>query len=85
MQIKQIQNDTLSHLILSRASTFSTASNGDLTFASECLESTQIYLSNSQEVSQLPVPQGYLTQLLLRLVTLLSALSHRKNILKCVV
>ncbi|KJA27088.1 hypothetical protein HYPSUDRAFT_35639 [Hypholoma sublateritium FD-334 SS-4] len=55
MQIKQIQNDTLSHLILSRASTFSTASNGDLTFASECLESTQIYLSNSQETSDFVV------------------------------
>ena len=50
MHIKQVQHDTLSHLILSRASTFSLASTGDLTLASECLESTQIYLSNSQEV-----------------------------------
>jgi hypothetical protein len=50
MQIKQIQHDTLSHLILSRATTFSLASNGDLTLATECLESTQIYVSNSQEV-----------------------------------
>ncbi|KAF9464770.1 N-acetyltransferase B complex non catalytic subunit-domain-containing protein [Collybia nuda] len=49
MQIKQIQHDTLSHLILSRASTFSLAATGDLTLATECLESTQIYLSNSQE------------------------------------
>ncbi|CAA7271640.1 unnamed protein product [Cyclocybe aegerita] len=49
MQIKQVQHDTLSHLILSRSSTFSLASTGDLTLASECLESTQIYLSNSQE------------------------------------
>jgi hypothetical protein len=50
MQIKQVQHDTLSHLILSRATTFSLASVGDLTLATECLESTQIYVSNSQEV-----------------------------------
>lgn len=50
MHIKQVQHDTLSHLILSRASTFSLAATGDLTLATECLESTQIYLSNSQEV-----------------------------------
>ncbi|KAF9052875.1 N-acetyltransferase B complex non catalytic subunit-domain-containing protein [Panaeolus papilionaceus] len=49
LNIKQVQNDTLSHLILSRASTFSLASSGDLTLSSECLEATQIYLSNSQE------------------------------------
>jgi len=52
MHIKQVQHDTLSHLILSRASTFSLAATGDLTLASECLESTQIYLSNAQEVCQ---------------------------------
>jgi len=50
MNIKQVQHDTLSHLILSHASVFSLASTGDLTLATECLESTQIYLSNSQEV-----------------------------------
>lgn len=50
MQIKQVQHDTLSHLILSRATAFSLASIGDLTLATECLESTQIYVSNSQEV-----------------------------------
>jgi N-terminal acetyltransferase B complex non-catalytic subunit len=50
LRIKQIQHDTLSHLLLARASTFSLSSTGDLTLASECLESTQIYLSNSQEV-----------------------------------
>uniref|UniRef100_A0A8H7Y5Y3 Actin cytoskeleton organization protein n=1 Tax=Psilocybe cubensis TaxID=181762 RepID=A0A8H7Y5Y3_PSICU len=49
MHIKQVQNDTLSHLILSRASTFSLGSIGDLTLLTECLESTQIYLSNTQE------------------------------------
>jgi len=50
MHVKQVQHETLSHFILSRASTFSLAATGDLTFATECLESTQIYLSNSQEV-----------------------------------
>lgn len=50
MNVKQVQNDTLSHFILSRASLFSLASTGDLTYSSECLESSQIYVSNSQEV-----------------------------------
>ncbi|KAJ7449885.1 actin cytoskeleton organization protein [Mycena latifolia] len=49
MQIKQVQHDTLSHFILSRASTFSLAASGDLTFATECLESSQIYISNTQD------------------------------------
>ncbi|KAF8910991.1 actin cytoskeleton organization protein [Gymnopilus junonius] len=49
MQVKQVQHDTLSHLILSRASTFSLSATGDITLSTECLESTQIYLSNSQE------------------------------------
>ncbi|GLB34889.1 putative N-acetyltransferase B complex (NatB) non catalytic subunit [Lyophyllum shimeji] len=53
--IKQVQHDTLSHFILSRASTFSLASTGDLTLATECLESTQIYISNSQETSDFVV------------------------------
>ncbi|KAH0827176.1 N-acetyltransferase B complex non catalytic subunit-domain-containing protein [Lanmaoa asiatica] len=51
MNIKQVQNDTLSHLILTRASTFSLAATGDLTYPSECLESSQIYLASSQETS----------------------------------
>ncbi|KAG6898362.1 hypothetical protein C0992_009037 [Termitomyces sp. T32_za158] len=55
MGIKQVQNDTLSHFILSRASTFSLASTGDLTLATDCLESTQIYLSNSQETADFVV------------------------------
>ncbi|KAL9715211.1 mitochondrial distribution and morphology [Leucoagaricus gongylophorus] len=46
---KQVQLDTLSHYILSRTSNFSHASIGDLTFANECVESTQIYVANSQE------------------------------------
>ncbi|KAF5377028.1 hypothetical protein D9757_007708 [Collybiopsis confluens] len=51
LRIKQVQNDTLSHFILSRCSTFSLAASGDLTFSSECLEASQIYISNSQETS----------------------------------
>lgn len=53
MNVKQVQNDTLSHLILTRALTFSLAATGDLTYPSECLESSQIYLASSQEVRPL--------------------------------
>ncbi|KAJ7097819.1 actin cytoskeleton organization protein [Mycena belliarum] len=52
MQIKQVQHDTLSHFILSRSSTFSLAASGDLTFATECLEASQIYLSNAQDTGE---------------------------------
>ncbi|KAF8892524.1 actin cytoskeleton organization protein [Infundibulicybe gibba] len=55
MHIKQVQHDTLSHFVLSRSSTFSLAATGDLTLATECLESTQIYLSNSQETGDFVV------------------------------
>jgi len=51
MNIKQVQNDTLSHFVLSRASTFSLAATGDITYLSECIESSQIYNTNSQEVN----------------------------------
>ncbi|KAJ3732242.1 actin cytoskeleton organization protein [Lentinula guzmanii] len=51
LRVKQVQNDTLSHFVLSRCSTFSLAASGDLTFTSECLESSQIYVSNSQETN----------------------------------
>ncbi|KAI0322196.1 N-acetyltransferase B complex non catalytic subunit-domain-containing protein [Amylostereum chailletii] len=49
LNVKQIQNDTMSHFILSRASLFSLSSIGDLTYATECMESSQIYVNNSQE------------------------------------
>jgi N-terminal acetyltransferase B complex non-catalytic subunit len=81
MNVKQIQHETLSHFILSRASTFSLAATGDLTFASECLESTQIYLSNSQEVRTITALVPLLTKCH-RLATLLSGHSHLKNILR---
>ena len=51
LNVKHVQNDTMSYLILSRATTFSLAASGDLTYASECLESSHIYFSNSQEAS----------------------------------
>ncbi|OAX41971.1 hypothetical protein K503DRAFT_427433 [Rhizopogon vinicolor AM-OR11-026] len=49
INIKQVQNDTLSHFHLTRASTFSLCSTGDLTYPSECIDSSQIYLSSSQD------------------------------------
>ncbi|KAF5373874.1 hypothetical protein D9758_000631 [Tetrapyrgos nigripes] len=51
MRIKQVQNDTLSHFLFSRTSAFSLASTGDLTLSTECIEASQVYLSNSQETS----------------------------------
>lgn len=50
LNLKQIQHDTLSHLVLSRASTFSLIATGDLTYSTECGESSQIYVANSSEV-----------------------------------
>jgi len=56
INIKQVQNDTLSHFLLTRASTFSLCATGDMTYPSECIDSSQIYLSSSQDVSgALPV------------------------------
>ncbi|KAI0362109.1 actin cytoskeleton organization protein [Trametes cingulata] len=52
INVKQVQNDTLSHFVLSRASTFSLSSIGDLTYTTECLESSRIYLSNSEETAE---------------------------------
>ncbi|KAJ2932908.1 hypothetical protein H1R20_g4212, partial [Candolleomyces eurysporus] len=52
LRIKQVQHDTLSHLILSRASTFSLASTGDITYSTECIEASHIYLNNSQETPE---------------------------------
>ncbi|KAH7922099.1 hypothetical protein BV22DRAFT_1037860 [Leucogyrophana mollusca] len=51
INVKQVQNDTLSHFVLTRALTFSLAATGDLTYPSECLESSQIYMNNSQETA----------------------------------
>ncbi|KAI0726631.1 actin cytoskeleton organization protein [Fomitopsis betulina] len=55
INVKQIQNDTLAHLIMTRATLFSLSSVGDLTYTSEALESSQIYISNSQETAEYTV------------------------------
>ncbi|EKM55336.1 uncharacterized protein PHACADRAFT_143536 [Phanerochaete carnosa HHB-10118-sp] len=55
LNIKQVQTDTLSYLILSRASTFALSSWGDLTYSSECMEASQIYLSNSTDTAEFVV------------------------------
>ncbi|TCD64660.1 hypothetical protein EIP91_003821 [Steccherinum ochraceum] len=52
MNVKQVQTDTLSHLVLSRASTYSLSALGDITYMSECMESSQIYMNNSQETAE---------------------------------
>jgi N-terminal acetyltransferase B complex non-catalytic subunit len=49
--LKSIQFDTLSHHVLSRASTFSLGCIGDLTLVNECVESSQIYSVNGVDVS----------------------------------
>ncbi|ELU45017.1 actin cytoskeleton organization protein [Rhizoctonia solani AG-1 IA] len=51
LRIKQTQHDTLSHLVLARASTFCMA--GDSELVGECIESSQIYTANVQETPEL--------------------------------
>lgn len=51
LNIKQTQTDTMSHLVFGRASMFSLAPMGDITFMTEAVESTHIYLSNTNDVS----------------------------------
>ncbi|KIP09553.1 hypothetical protein PHLGIDRAFT_102803 [Phlebiopsis gigantea 11061_1 CR5-6] len=55
LSVKQVQTDTLSYLILSRASTFALSSLGDLTYSTECMEASQIYLSNSTDTAEFVV------------------------------
>ncbi len=50
MDVKQVQTDTLSHLILSRGTIFSLATTGDIGMMSECVAASEIYNSNSTEV-----------------------------------
>ncbi|CAK5277392.1 unnamed protein product [Mycena citricolor] len=52
MQVKQVQHDTLSHFLLSRSSTFSLATTGDLTLLTECVEMSQLYMSNMQDTGE---------------------------------
>ncbi|KAG8715795.1 hypothetical protein FRC08_010170 [Ceratobasidium sp. 394] len=51
LRIKQMQSDSLSHLVLARASTFCLA--GDSELVNECIESSQIYTSNVQETPEM--------------------------------
>ncbi|CAE6516858.1 unnamed protein product [Rhizoctonia solani] len=51
LRVKQTQHDTLSHLVLARASTFCLA--GDSELVGECIESSQIYTANVQETPEL--------------------------------
>jgi hypothetical protein len=50
LSVKQVQMDTLSHLVLSRASAFSLAAVGDITLMTEIVEASQVYISNAQDV-----------------------------------
>ncbi|KAG8902854.1 hypothetical protein FRB99_004016 [Tulasnella sp. 403] len=49
MDIKQVQCDTVSHLILSRGSTFSLAATGDIGMMQECIAASDIYTQNSSD------------------------------------
>ncbi|KDN48980.1 hypothetical protein RSAG8_02333, partial [Rhizoctonia solani AG-8 WAC10335] len=51
LRAKQTQHDTLSYLVLARASTFCLAGNSEL--VGECIESSQIYTANVQETPEL--------------------------------
>ncbi|KAF8609944.1 actin cytoskeleton organization protein [Ceratobasidium sp. AG-I] len=51
LRVKQMQADSLSHLVLARASTFCLA--GDSELVNECIESSQIYTSNVQETPEM--------------------------------
>jgi N-terminal acetyltransferase B complex non-catalytic subunit len=53
--LKSIQLDTLSHHVLSRASTLSMLRVGDLTLINECVESSQIHSVNGVDVSVYPL------------------------------
>jgi N-terminal acetyltransferase B complex non-catalytic subunit len=53
--VKSVQCDTLSHHVLSRASTFSLGCAGDLSLINECVESSQVYSVNGVDVSQLDI------------------------------
>ncbi|KAH8104335.1 hypothetical protein DFH11DRAFT_1883463 [Phellopilus nigrolimitatus] len=50
MRVKQVQNDTLSHFVLSCTATFSLAADCDLILTQERVESSQIYATNSPGV-----------------------------------
>lgn len=51
LRVKQMQSDSLSHLVLARASTFCLAGESEL--VGECIESSQIYTANVQETPEM--------------------------------
>ncbi|THG98979.1 hypothetical protein EW026_g3303 [Hermanssonia centrifuga] len=61
LNVKQVQTDTLSHFILTRASTFALSSLGDLTYSTECIEASQIYQSNSLDTAEFVI-RAFLTE-----------------------
>jgi N-terminal acetyltransferase B complex non-catalytic subunit len=48
--LKGIQSDTLGHHLLSRAHTFALGSAGDIGLINECVEASQVYTINQNEV-----------------------------------
>jgi N-acetyltransferase B complex (NatB) non catalytic subunit len=79
LNVKQVQNDTMSYLILSRATNFSLAATGDLTYVSECLESSHVYFSNSQEASDKSLFSHSVALTAVRLLSSLSRHSAMKS------
>lgn len=53
MDVKQVQTDTLSHLILSRGSTYSLAPVGDVGMTQECIAASDIYNQNSSDTADM--------------------------------
>ena len=51
--LKGIQSDTLGHHLLSRAHTFALGSAGDIGLINECVEASQVYTVNQNEVCKL--------------------------------
>ncbi|KAG9012058.1 hypothetical protein FRB93_002201 [Tulasnella sp. JGI-2019a] len=55
LDIKLVQCDTLSHLVLSRGSTFSLAATGDIGMMQECIIASEIYTSNQNDTPDMLV------------------------------
>ncbi|KAG8881321.1 hypothetical protein FRB97_009663 [Tulasnella sp. 331] len=55
LDIKLVQCDTLSHLILSRGSTFSLAAVGEIGMMQECITASEIYNSNQNDTPDMLV------------------------------
>ncbi|EJU05253.1 hypothetical protein DACRYDRAFT_19822 [Dacryopinax primogenitus] len=51
--VRTVQHDTLSWLVLNRATTFSTCASGDISYLTECLEASAIYADNWTETGEM--------------------------------